>query len=130
MRNFLKILLSALIFCSTAALAATDPTADLNALVDKYFDFYFQTNPSDATQAGFHQYDSKLEDYSADGRKDETAKLKDYLAQFEKLDRASLPLDTAAELDWMISSIHSELLELETIQVWKKDPDSYTSGVT
>ena len=30
----------------------------------------------------------------------------------------------------MISSIHSQLLELENIQMWKKDPDSYTSGVT
>src|SRR5271165_4072926 len=130
MRTFLKIFLAALICFSAAALAATDPSADFNTLVDKYFDFYFQWNPSEATQDGLHEYDSKLEDFSAAGRARETAGLTDYLNQFGKVDRSQLPPDTAADLDWMISSIHSQLLELENIQMWKKDPDSYTSDVT
>jgi len=130
MRNLLTLFLSALICCSTASLADTDSAADFGALVDKYFDFYFSMNPSEATQVGFHQYDSKLEDYSAEGRKHEAVELKDYLGQFEKIDRHSLPSDTAADLDWVISSIHSQLLELEDVQMWKKDPDSYTSGMT
>ena len=130
MRTFLKIFLLALICSSAVAFAATDSAADFNALVDKYFDFYFQNNPAEATQDGFHQYDAKLEDYSSAGRKLEIAGLKDDLARFEKLDRAGLPPDTAADLDWMISSIHSQLLELETVQAWRKDPDSYASSVT
>src|SRR6266404_3322365 len=107
-----------------------DPAADFNNLVDKYFDFYFESHPGEATQVGFHQYDSKLEDYSSAGRTKEIAGLKNYLAKFGKVDRSSLPPDTAADLDWIISSIHSELLELENIQMWRKDPDSYTSGVS
>ncbi len=130
MRTIFKSILSALICFSTASLAATDPAADFNALVDKYFDSYFESHPAEATQVGFHQYDSKLEDYSAPARKKEIAGLKDYLAKFGQLDRSKLPPDTAADLDWMISSIHSQLLELETIQMWRKDPDSYTSDVT
>jgi uncharacterized ferritin-like protein (DUF455 family) len=39
-----------------------DPAADFNNLVDKYFDTYFQLNPTNATSAGFHQYDNQLED--------------------------------------------------------------------
>ena len=129
MRTFLKIFL--LVICSSAAaFAAADPSADFNTLVDKYFDFYFQNNPAEATQDGFHQYDAKLEDFSAAGRTQEISGLKNYLAQFEKLDRSVLPPDTAADLDWMISSIHAQLLELENVQSWRKDPDSYTSGVT
>ncbi len=130
MRTFLKIFLSLLICFSAVAFAASDPAADFNALVDKYFDFYFQNNPAEATQDGFHQYDSKLADYSAAGRTQEINGLKDYLAQFEKLDRSGLPPDTSADLDWMISSIHSQLLALENVQMWRKDPDSYTSSVT
>jgi len=130
MRTIFKFLLPALICFSAACLAATDPAADFNSLVDKYFDFHFEFNPTEATQAGFHQYDSKLEDYSAAGRKREIAGLKDYLAKFERLDRSSLPPDTAGDLAWMISAIHSQLLELESIQMWRKDPDGYTSGVT
>jgi len=130
MRSIFKFLLPALICFSAACLAATDPAADFNSLVDKYFDFHFEFNPTEATQAGFHVYDSKLEDYSAAGRKREIAGLKDYLAKFERLDRSSLPPDTAGDLAWMISAIHSQLLELESIQMWRKDPDGYTSGVT
>ncbi len=130
MRTIFKFLLPALICFSAACLAVTDPAADFNSLVDKYFDFHFEFNPTEATQAGFHQYDSKLEDYSAAGRKREIAGLKDYLAKFERLDRSSLPPDTAGDLAWMISAIHSQLLELESVQMWRKDPDGYTSGVT
>ena len=129
--NHLQDFLPALIFFSAAAAtAAAEPAADFNALVDKYFDFYFTNSPAEATQDGFHQYDSKLGDYSAAGRADEIAGLKEYLAKFEKLDRSSLTPDTAADLDWMISSIHSQLLELEDIQMWRKDPNVYTSSVT
>jgi uncharacterized protein (DUF885 family) len=130
MRNFLTVFLPALVCLSATSLAAADSAADFNMLVDKYFDSYFESHPTDATQVGFHQYDSKLEDYSAAGRKHEIAELKTYLAKFEAVDRSKLPPDTAADLDWMISSIHSQLLELETIQMWRKDPDGYTSGVT
>jgi uncharacterized protein (DUF885 family) len=130
MRTIFKFLLPALICFSAACLAATDPAADFNSLVDKYFDFHFEFNPTEATQAGFHQYDSKLEDYSAAGRKREIAGLKEYLTKFDKLDGPKLAPDAAADLAWMISSIHSQLLELETIQMWRKDPDGYTSGVT
>ncbi len=75
MRTIFKFLLPALICFSAACLAVTDPAADFNSLVDKYFDFHFEFNPTEATQAGFHQYDSKLEDYSAAGRKREIAGL-------------------------------------------------------
>ena len=129
MRTFCKILCTLICF-STAAFAAPDPAADFNALVDQYFDMYFTTNPSEGTQVGFHQYDAKLEDYSAAARKREIAGLENYLAKFEKLDRTNLPPDTAADLDWIISSIHGELLDLKSIQSWKKDPDTYSSGVT
>src|SRR5262249_36355897 len=44
--------------------------------------------------------------------------------------RPGLPPDFAADLDWMTASIHSELLAIEDIQQWKKDPDLYSSGVT
>jgi uncharacterized protein (DUF885 family) len=130
MRTIFKIFLPALILCSSPSLAVAGPVADFNTLVDKYFDFYFEFHPSEATQVGFHQYDSKLEDYSAAGRKREIAGLEGYLGRFGKLDRSKLLPDTAADLDWMISSIHSQLLELENIQMWRKDPDSYTSGLT
>jgi uncharacterized protein (DUF885 family) len=123
----------ALLLCLASVLpvhAETQTVTEFNALVDRYFDFYFSFRPTDATADGFHQYDQKLEDYSATGREQEIRGLKDFLGKLEAIDGTKLPADTAADRDWLISSIHSGLLELEAIQMWRKDPDSYTSGVT
>jgi uncharacterized protein (DUF885 family) len=109
---------------------SNQPVSQFNALVDRYFDFYFSFHPSEATAAGFHQYDQKLENYSSAAQQDEARGLKDFLNQFQAVDSAKLPADTAADREWIMSSIHALLLEIENVQMWRKDPDHYTSGVT
>jgi uncharacterized protein (DUF885 family) len=103
---------------------------DFNTLVDKYFEFYFSFRPTEGTAEGFHQYDRKLEDYSAAAHAQQIRGLKEYLGKFEAFDGSNLPPYTQGDREWIISSIHAALLELEDIQMWKKDPDSYTGGVT
>jgi uncharacterized protein (DUF885 family) len=131
MRTSLAVIICALILISSPEARPVDSnSADFSVLVDQFFDFYFPRHPSAATAAGFHQFDTKLEDYTAAGNEELARGLKDYLAKFEGVDRAKLPPDGAADLDWAISSIRSELLELEDIQPWRKDPDTYSGGVT
>ena len=86
---FVALLLS--FACALPMTAETKPVADFNALVDKYFDFYFSFHPSEATGAGFHQYDNKLEDYSAAAHAQQIRGLKDYLSKFEAIDGSKLP---------------------------------------
>lgn len=118
--------------CSNAPAPANKSaaTADFDKLVDEFFDFYFSFHPTLATSAGFHQYDTRLEDYSRSGAAAEIAGLKKMQARFEGVDRSKLPPDSAADLDFLLASIRSGLLELETIQMWRKDPDIYTTGPT
>ncbi len=132
MRTLLGVLLGVLMVTSILPMgrANDDPVARFNALVDQYFDFYFGARPDQGTAAGFHQYDGKLQDYSATGHEQQIRGFKEFLSQFTAMDRSKLPADAAADLDWMISNIHSELLELEEVQMWRKDPDAYTTGVT
>src|SRR5579864_2738587 len=129
-----KTTLLFLLFLASSTLSAmpgdTPTTKDFNHLVDQYFEFYFSFHPTEATAVGFHQYDSKLEDYFATAEEKQIQGLKDYLAKFEAIDESKLPADTAADRDWITSSIHSQLLELENIQMWRKDPDHYSGSVT
>ncbi len=125
---FLSLLLG--LFAVLPVQAETQTVTDFNLLVDKYFDFHFSFHPTDGTSAGFHQYDQKLEDYSASAQAQQIHGLKDFLGKFQAVDASKLPADTAADLNWIISSVHSELLELENIQMWKKDPDHYSGAVT
>ncbi len=126
---FLFFISFSCIASATSAKPADTPARSFDTLVDEYFDFYFQVHPSEATAAGFHQHDNELADYSAAGRQRELRGMKEFLGKFEQVDRAQLPPGTAADCVWLISSIHSGLLELQDIQMWRKDPDSYTSGV-
>ena len=49
-----------------------------NSLADQYFDqYYFKFNPSSGTAAGFHQYDTQLEDYSRASLDQQITTLKD-----------------------------------------------------
>lgn len=105
-------------------------SSNYNQLVDEYFDFHFQFHPSDATLNGFHQYDHQLEDYSAKAATAEIAQLNDFKARFEHISTLPMTDDTIADRNLVISAINSRLLELNDIQMWKKNPDLYSSGVS
>jgi uncharacterized protein (DUF885 family) len=99
-------------------------SASAQALADRYFDeYYFPHNPTSATSAGIHKYDDQLEDYSAAGVKKRIAILKTFEAEFAKL--AADP-----DRDLVLSSIRANLLELETVRMWAKNPDLYSSGLS
>jgi len=92
--------------------------------VDRFFDdVYFKFNPTQGTAAGFHQYDSQLEDYSKAAVHAQSHALHAAEKQF-----AALPPDP--DRDLILSSIGASLLELEHVRSWEKNPDNYSSGVT
>lgn len=110
--------------------ANTRSQTDFGKLVDNYFDFYFQFHPQEATAAGFHQYDNKLEDYSRGSREGEIANLRNFGAECERIVPAKLSPDSAADLAFLQSKINARLLEIETLQWWRKDPNLYVGNVT
>jgi hypothetical protein len=98
--------------------------ASAQSLADRYFDeYFFPYNPTSATAAGIHKYDDQLEDYSAAGVKQRIAILKKFEGEFEKV--AAGP-----DRDLVLSSIRASLLELETVRMWAKNPDQYSSGLS
>ncbi len=98
---------------------------------ERYFsEVYFRENPTAGTQAGFHQYDTQLEDYSAAGIQRETAELHATLKQLEAIPADGLDRGVADDRELLMNSIRSQLLSLETIRMWEKNPDNYPSGVT
>jgi len=105
-------------------------SADWNQLVDSFFDEYFKYNPTQGTSAGFHQYDSDLEDYSRKAVDNQIAFAKDYLGRMEKFDSKSMPLAERQDYQLVVNNLKSTLLELEDIRSWEKDPDRYSSGLT
>ncbi|HKX00566.1 MAG TPA: DUF885 domain-containing protein [Bryobacteraceae bacterium] len=120
-----------LLVAAGALYAAPKATpADFDRLVDRYFDDYFHYNPTAGTSAGFHQYDSQLEDYALATIAAEIRALRHFLTEFEQFPAAVLSPEEAADRELVIRNIESQLLELETIRMWEKNPDTYSSGMT
>lgn len=104
---------------------------DFYRLADSYFDqVYFKYSPTTGTLDGFHQYDTALEDYSRAGVDREAAALKEYEKKFAAISPATLDLTAQGDLALVLGNIRSNLLTLETIRPWEKNPDSYSSGIT
>jgi uncharacterized protein (DUF885 family) len=83
-----------------------------------------------ATASGLHQYDTQLEDYAPATIQEEVAALHSYEKKVEAIDSSALDASVAGDRDILLSNIKSELLTLEVIRGWEKNPDMYSSGIT
>jgi uncharacterized protein (DUF885 family) len=97
------------------------------AFVDEYFDAYFTWRPAEGTAAGLHQYDTKLEDRSAGAVAGRIAELKKLLQQLTRLRSGKLTADEAIDAEVLAGSLRAELMDLEILQNWRKNPMGYIS---
>jgi len=107
-----------------------DWNAQFQKASDDYFDqVYFPYQPSSGTSTGYHQYDAQLEDYSRKSINAEVAALKRFEQRIEAIRPGEDSADFVARTDReiVLNDIRSRLLELETIRLWEKDPDVYSS---
>lgn len=114
------------------ALAATPENADsLAAFVDDYFQARFAFRPSEATGAGFHDQDGRLEDLSRarfEARIHELRAFQKRLGELRTAERAGSPAwseDDRIDAQILEAQIAAELLDLETIGEWKRNPMIY-----
>lgn len=127
-----KILIPTIIFILAAVFLAFyfSPDRRFMRLADNYFDtFYFPDNPTAATAMGIHLYDDQLDEYSIAAIKKRIAALKKYEAQFEAVRTEHLSEMVKGDRELLLGSIRSQLLTLETIRPWEKNPDVYSSGI-
>ena len=95
-----------------------------------FSDVYFKFSPTAGTADGLHQYDAQLEDYSAAGVAREVAALHEFEKRVEAIDPAALDASVVGDREILLNNIKSELLTLEVIRGWEKNPDDYSSGIT
>ena len=100
-------------------------TPAFSKFVDDYFDAQFAANPTRGTSAGFHEYDSKMPDLSRAAIQKRIAELQGELARLRSFDRTSLSFDDAIDADALEGRIQSDLLDLETLRTWERNPMSY-----
>ena len=110
--------------------AAPPQSSQYDALVDAYFDQYFTFHPTAGTSAGFHQYDTRLEDYSAKSRESEIGWLNAEKQKFAALPMEHFSQDQRADVQLVQNRIAAQLLELQDIRMWQRNPNTYSNNAT
>jgi uncharacterized protein (DUF885 family) len=134
MRNLFLVLFAGALMLTTASaqrLSADGAAQTFDFLTDQYFDqIYFHFSPTAGTSAGLHQYDTQLEDYSAEAVKSEVAALHDIEKKLLEIDPTALDAAPAADYAILLNAVRAQLLQLEVVRPWEKNADNYSSGVT
>jgi uncharacterized protein (DUF885 family) len=125
MRRLLAIAALFVAACQSKPQQTQPEGTPMPAFVDDYFKAFFDWTPSHGTSIGFHEYDSKLEDFSAAAFGDRIQKLKDLRRQLDRIPHPSLSVDDQIDAEVLQGQINAELLDLETLQTWRKNPMTY-----
>ena len=115
---------------ASPAPATANADATFTTLAGEVLQDYFRRRPSSATDLGVHDYDDRIEDVSQAAREAESATLKAFRRSLAEIDPAPLSLSAQLDREQLIRSLDAEILSLDVIQPWRKDPDAYSSGIT
>ena len=113
---------------STAIAEKQNAKQQFLKISDEYFDqVYYPHQPTAGTTAGFHQYDTQLENFSRKSIDAEIAALQAFEKRIAAIPPAPLDQITRADREIVLGQIHSRLLTLQTIRPWAKNADKYSS---
>jgi uncharacterized protein (DUF885 family) len=110
--------------------AAGTGDAAFTALAKDILDDHYKRHPSHATDLGIHTFDDQLDDRSQGAIKSESDALTIFKSKLAALDRATLTPVNALDREQLVHTVDETVLELDTIRMWAKDPDTYSGGVT
>src|ERR1035437_5144261 len=127
----MKVSRMVLIFLLAGVCLAKERDSEFTRLADRFFDqVVFQYDPVQGTQAGFHQYEALLGSRSRAEIEAQTAALHKFEREVDSFDARGLSPVAAADRELVLAQIRRQLLTLEVIRPWEKNPDVYSSGVS
>jgi uncharacterized protein (DUF885 family) len=101
----------------------------VSSLVSGYIERYFQTYPSQATQAGRHDFDRQLEDLSPDRRAAWLRFNRDTLARLTAtVQSGRLAIDDRLDAEALTGQLQREILSLDVLRRPERDP-LYWTGI-
>lgn len=92
----------------------------------EYLRGHYGFNPTEATAAGLHEYDTALESRSPEAVAAEARRLRAAVAALARVNEARLSSESRYDFLWLASHARARLLELEEIATWRRDPGLYS----
>jgi hypothetical protein len=107
------------------ALSSSAITARFEKIADTYLRGYYAFNPTRATQLGLHDYDRELESRSREAVASEVRRLRGTLNELARIWENGLTPEARADYQIIASHARGQLLELEDVRGWQRDPNIY-----
>src|ERR1700692_611128 len=130
MRQMIAIVITAL---AIAGAGMAEPKSlqqypkNLEKLSNEFMESFFEFQPSAATRAGFHQYDTRMESYDAARVAQPGALCGKYEKRIEGAEHKGWSRWAQDDREMLLCFVHSRIFELETQRVWRQNPDYYSS---
>ncbi len=124
-----KILTISLLLCCLACKRQQpfDDTA-FDSFKGRFILAYWEQNPTNATSAGFHNYDSLLPAYTETYRKQADAFCEIYLDSLELFKVEKLNPSNRLDRVMLQNALHSQLFYADTFKAWQWDASNYNVG--
>jgi uncharacterized protein (DUF885 family) len=122
---FVVLVTGVLVVVGLRLTSAQSSSDDFSRFVDDYFDAQFRAQPSAGTEAGFHQYDGKLEDLSRAAVLARIAELTKLQARLDAFDRKRLSFGDAIDAQALDGDLRGNLQSLEVLRNWEHNPMLY-----
>ena len=125
-----------LILCAISAVhaatteAAAAGGAAFQKVVDALLADLYARNPTYATDLGLHEFDGRLEDYSAASIAAELQAVAKFAAELERIDPKGLSQVQRQDRELLLLSLVSRRLDAERVRPLERNPDVYSSGIT
>src|SRR5262249_46997558 len=110
------------------ALARPALSDSWDQLADDYIDQYLAFSPTASTLLGVHKHDAELDDYSAAAVAKQVAWFQEFEKRVLAFDPGPLNARNAADREILLNQIRANLLELQVVRTFAKNPDTYSSG--
>jgi len=104
-------------------------TAEWDALVSEYIEGHFQANPTAAVNAGRHEFDGQLPDWSPEGLRKEAERLRSVRERAAAFDAASLDAGRKFEREYLLAAVGARLFRQETVEEPYEDPGFYLGAL-
>lgn len=128
---FLSFVTVAILFfsCQTKE-RAPESFFDWDDLVNAYIEDCFAEYPLFAVQAGKHEYDGQMTDFSKEGLSERVQMFRHYKDTLESVDTAALTADQQFEREYMMSEVDENLFWLTSAKWYVRNPSAYFDALS
>src|ERR1051326_6580289 len=117
---------------STSGTASNPDSGDaaFRSIAKDAIDDFTRRNPSAATDLGIHTCDAQLDDLSQAAVDAASKAFADFRARAAAIDPSTLSPDAQLDREQLIHALDAGILANDSIRMWAKNPDLYSSAIT